>query len=107
MATLGIVDKDRAKTVILRLDQVPAMDATGLVALESVLAQLRKRGCMAVIVGCSRSPNASVTNAHIEDVPGQLLLRPDLASALRDTGHGEPVAPPASPAASEVRLEAA
>jgi sulfate permease, SulP family len=93
MATLGIVDKDRAKTVILRLDQVPAMDATGLVALESVLAQLRKRGCMTVIVGLQPQPKRVVTNAHIEDVPGQLLLRPDLDSALRDTGYPAPSTP--------------
>jgi SulP family sulfate permease len=43
MATLGVVDT--AKTVILRMNGVPMMDATGLVALESALAQLSKQRC--------------------------------------------------------------
>jgi SulP family sulfate permease len=82
MATLGIVDK--ATTVILRLDAVPAMDATGLVALESALAQLQRRGCLTIITGLQPQPRRVLANAHIADKPGVLLLRDDLETALTE-----------------------
>jgi sulfate permease, SulP family len=82
MGTLGIVDK--ATTVILRLDGVPAMDATGLVALESALAELHRRGCLTIITGLQDQPRRLLENAHITDQPGKVLLRPDLEAALAD-----------------------
>jgi SulP family sulfate permease len=80
MATLGIVDN--ARTVILRLDQVPAMDATGLVALESALRELDRRGCKTIITGLQPQPRRVLENAQVVERPGRLLLREDLASAL-------------------------
>jgi SulP family sulfate permease len=82
MGTLGIVDK--AQTVILEMDQVPAMDATGLVALESALAQLHKRGCLTVITGLGTQPRRVLANAGISDRPGTLLLRDNLQVALAE-----------------------
>jgi SulP family sulfate permease len=80
MAALTIVGAARA--VILRMEQVPAMDATGLVALESALAQLRKSGCLTIITGLQPQPRQLLANAHITDRPGTLLLRDDLKAAL-------------------------
>jgi SulP family sulfate permease len=80
MAALGVVDK--ATAVVLRMDGVPAMDATGLVALESALAELHKRGCLTIITGLQPQPRRVLGDAHIEDRPGQLLLRQDIAAAL-------------------------
>jgi SulP family sulfate permease len=82
MGTLGIVDK--ARTIILEMDQVPAMDATGLVALESALAQLHKRGCLTVITGLGAQPRRVLANAGIVDRPGSLLLRDTLQVALAE-----------------------
>jgi SulP family sulfate permease len=82
IGALGLFEK--ARTVILELDQVPAMDATGLVALESALAMLKKRGCLVVIAGLQEQPRRLLAHAGIADQPGVLLLRPDLQTALRD-----------------------
>jgi SulP family sulfate permease len=82
IGTLGVVDT--ARTVILEMDQVPAMDATGLVALESALAQLHKRGCLTVITGLGEQPRRVLANAGIADRPGTLLLRDTLQVALAE-----------------------
>ena len=47
MSTTGVV-ADSTRTMILRMGNVPSMDATGLVALESALDQLQKRGCRTI-----------------------------------------------------------
>jgi SulP family sulfate permease len=80
MAALSIIDK--AHAVVLRMDQVPAMDATGLVALESALAELRARGRLTVISGLQPQPKRVLGNAHIGDRPGELLIRDNIDSAL-------------------------
>jgi SulP family sulfate permease len=82
MAALGIVD--RARAVVLRMDGVPVMDATGLVALESALAELHKRGALVVITGLQPQPRALLANAGIVDRPGQVLVRRDIAQALQE-----------------------
>jgi SulP family sulfate permease len=88
MATLGVVDT--ARTIILEMDQVPAMDATGLVALESALAQLEKRGCLTVITGLGSQPRRVLANAGITDRPGTLLLRDTLEVALTELRQAPP-----------------
>jgi SulP family sulfate permease len=80
MGALGLFEK--AGTVILGLDQVPLMDATGLVALESALAMLKKRGCLVVITGLQAQPQRLLANAGITDRPGTVLLRPSVKAAL-------------------------
>ena len=44
------------KVLIVRLDHVPIMDATGLVALESAIAALTKRGCLTILTGLQTQP---------------------------------------------------
>lgn len=80
MAALGVVTADM-RAVILRLDHVPAMDATGLVALESSIEQLRRNGCFTIITGLQPQPLGVVTKAHVGDAPG-VAIRDDLISAV-------------------------
>jgi SulP family sulfate permease len=80
MATLGQVDS--AKVVILRLDQVPAMDATGLVALESAIKRLEQSRTLTIISGLRPQPSQVVHNAHIVERPGTLLLRRDVEASI-------------------------
>jgi sulfate permease, SulP family len=80
MAVLGVVG--RARTVVLRMEGVPMMDATGLVALESALAQLSDQQCLTVITGLQPQPKNLLANARIQDRPGRLMLRDDLNGAL-------------------------
>ena len=81
MSRLGAVS-GRVAVVIIRLEHVPVMDATGLVALESALSQLSKNGCVAILAGLQAQPRALLEKAQIEQRPWRLLIRPDLASAL-------------------------
>jgi SulP family sulfate permease len=93
MATLGVVDKARA--VILEMSGVPAMDATGLVALESALEQLRDRGCLCAIVGLQPQPQRVLANAGIVERPGVLILRADVDAVLQEIDPPEAHSPPA------------
>ncbi len=81
MSSLGAVS-GRVAVLIMRLDHVPTMDATGLVALESAIAQLSKSGCVAILAGLQAQPQALLEKAQFQHRPWRLLIRPDLASAL-------------------------
>jgi SulP family sulfate permease len=72
----------RTKALIIRLDHVPAMDATGLVALESSLAQLRKTGCQVILCGLQRQPAGLLARAKISEASGKVSVRPDLPAAI-------------------------
>jgi SulP family sulfate permease len=81
MSRLGGVGGSVAALIIL-LDRVPVMDATGLVALESAIAQLSKNGCVAILAGLQAQPQGLLERAGVQQKPWRLLIRPDLASAI-------------------------
>ncbi|HVV48041.1 MAG TPA: C4-dicarboxylic acid transporter DauA [Polyangia bacterium] len=81
MGSLGTI-ANRVKVLIIRLDHVPVMDATGLVALESALATLSKHGCATVLSGLQRQPSALIQRAALAKRPWRVLIRPDFPSAL-------------------------
>jgi SulP family sulfate permease len=81
MSRLGAIT-GRLEVLIIRLDAVPVMDATGLVALESSIATLTKAGCVAVLTGLQQQPAALLERAGFKHRPWKLLLRPDFASGL-------------------------
>lgn len=72
---------DRAKAVVLELDEVHAMDATGLVALESALDQLARRRILAVLAGVQEQPLGLIQRAGV-DQRGHVRLAPDLKAGL-------------------------
>lgn len=80
-AALGVVE-GRARALILRMEQVPAMDATGLVALESALASLARHRTLAIITGLRPQPRRVLENAGIVERPGRLLIREDIEAAI-------------------------
>jgi len=82
-AALGVVE-GRARALILRMEQVPAMDATGLVALESALASLARHRTLAVITGLRPQPRRVLENAGIVERPGRLLIREDIDAAIEE-----------------------
>jgi SulP family sulfate permease len=81
MASLGAI-AGRIQVVIIRLDSVPVMDATGLVALESAIAALTRQGCVSVLAGLQAQPAALLERAGFKHRPWRLVIRPDLPSAL-------------------------
>lgn len=64
MSALGGVSNS-TKVVIMRLSHVPAMDATGLVALESALGELAKHGVSTALVGLQAQPATVVRSANL------------------------------------------
>jgi SulP family sulfate permease len=72
MAALEIVASE-TRVVILLMDQVHAMDATGLVAFESALGALRRHGCLAVLSGVRGQPLRVLQKAGVVALPGVML----------------------------------
>jgi SulP family sulfate permease len=81
MGSLGAI-ADRIAVLIIRLDHVPVMDATGLVALESAIATLSRSGCTTVLSGLQSQPLALIERAGLASRPWRLVIRPDLPSAF-------------------------
>jgi SulP family sulfate permease len=104
MATLRII-ADQARVVILRLEDVPEMDVTGLVALESALERLERQKIDFILCGVQPQPRRLMRDAHLKVRFKALRIRPDIEAALRlaeeqvSAGASKVlVPPPASPA---------
>lgn len=69
-------------TVILAMQHVPTMDATGLVALESVLDRLYRSKVKVIFAGLSEELHAILERADIKRVPGKLAYAPDVETAI-------------------------
>jgi sulfate permease, SulP family len=81
METLHTVgDKDH--TLILAMQHVPTMDATGLVALESVLDRLHRSNVKVIFAGLTEEVNEILERAGIKRVPGRLAYAPDVETAI-------------------------
>jgi sulfate permease, SulP family len=81
MASLGAIGGDLA-VLIVRLERVPVMDATGLVALESAISTLTSHGCLTILIGLQPQPAQLIKRAGFERRSWRLEIRPDLAAAL-------------------------
>jgi SulP family sulfate permease len=80
MATLDTVDRD-ARIVILVMKYVPNIDATGLVAFESVLDRLNRSGRKVILAGVQPEVAEVLERAGIKRKPGMLAYAPDLETA--------------------------
>lgn len=107
MRQLQIVARGTTRVVVLELSGVPAMDATGLVALESTLRSIRAAGAIAILSGVHAQPERALHKAHIEEEAGALAYRPDIESSLALAKSLVSALPaPAPPQASSVRSRA-
>jgi SulP family sulfate permease len=83
---IGVLDQvltgDRRKVVILLLNQVPAIDATGLVGLETVLGKLRRGGHKVILTGVRPQVAGVLEKAEIRREPGKIAFAPDIDTAL-------------------------
>lgn len=64
MSALEIVASE-TRAVILLMDEVHAMDATGLVALESAIQSLKDRKCLTILSGLRSQPSVVINRANI------------------------------------------
>jgi sulfate permease, SulP family len=69
MAALSIVT-GQTRAVILLMHEVNAMDATGLVALESALEPLRANDCLAILTGVHGQPLTVLRKGHLDTREG-------------------------------------
>src|ERR1700737_376965 len=74
---------DRMLVCILDLGAVPAMDVTGLVALEGALARLRQQHVLALLVEVQPPPVKVLTKSGIVEEAGRLLFAATLDEAVR------------------------
>jgi sulfate permease, SulP family len=70
------------KVLIVRLDKVPVMDATGLVALESAISTLTKNGCLTILVGLQLQPAQLVERAGLQHGRSRVGICSDLAAGM-------------------------
>src|SRR5438270_676919 len=71
----------RMRVLILNLSAVPAMDITGLVALESALLRLRQQGVLTLITGVRPQPEGVLKKAGVQDEPGHVQFCATLEEA--------------------------
>lgn len=83
MGNLAAMAPD-VKVVVLDMSAVPAMDVTGLVALESVLRKLKARGVRVIIGGLQPQPQRVMAKARIVEAPGELRFCTSLDQAVEE-----------------------
>ncbi|HEY5939160.1 MAG TPA: C4-dicarboxylic acid transporter DauA [Kofleriaceae bacterium] len=69
-------------TMILAMQHVPTMDATGLVALESVLDRLYRSNVKVIFAGLAPEVAEILDRAGIKREPGKLAYAPDVETAI-------------------------
>jgi SulP family sulfate permease len=83
---------DKDHTYILDMQHVPTMDATGLVALESVLDRLRRSKIKVIFAGLTQDVSAMFDRAGIKREVGKIAYAPDVETAISMAiVHGERV----------------
>ena len=73
MRALSVI-ADQTSVVVLRLEDVPVIDATGLVALESALGQLHSRGATAILLGLQAQPREFLARTHLLQASHVIVL---------------------------------
>lgn len=69
-------------TVIIDLEDVPAIDATGLVALESTVSRLNRAGAKVVLSGVRAQPRRALAKAGFRDETGKLEITDNTGDTL-------------------------
>ena len=83
MAALQTVDK-AVRVVILDLRSVPALDATGLVGLESAFERLHRADVLVVLGGVQPQPLRAMARAGWADRKGRILVYSDFEHAVEE-----------------------
>ena len=92
LAAITVMERREVRTVVLDVRSVPALDATGLVALESLIKRLNARGIKVILAGVQPQPMRVLARARLAKPPGLSadlpVLRPRhrAGAALRPPG---------------------
>jgi SulP family sulfate permease len=71
------------RAVIFRMDQVPSADATGLVAMENVMAEMRRQGIRVIIVGLHGQARRAFLRGLIQAGSERPVLCRDMVKAFQ------------------------
>jgi SulP family sulfate permease len=74
MSALRTVERRKVQVVVLDMEDVPALDATGLVALESLISELNADKIKVVLVGVQPQPLRAFARAGWKDRKGRLRI---------------------------------
>ena len=70
-------------TLIVDLEDVPAVDATGLVALESIVNRINRGGAKVVLTGVRPQPRRALERAGFREETGKLEITEDADTTLQ------------------------
>lgn len=87
---------DRSRVLVLSMHKVQAMDATGLVALESALDQLARYKVTAILSGVQPQPLGLLKKAHVDERAGVLFAADDAEAMSLAGRRAGPIEPPPS-----------
>jgi SulP family sulfate permease len=74
--------EDGVRAIVLDLRDVPAMDATALVGLESALIRLNRMEVLVILAGVQPQPAAVLARADLCDEEDKLVVRESFDEAI-------------------------
>jgi SulP family sulfate permease len=74
MTALRMMEGREVRVVVLDLEHVPAIDATGIVGLESLVARLNESGVKVILVGLQGQPLHALAGAGWRNRKGRLRI---------------------------------
>jgi SulP family sulfate permease len=105
MSALRAVERRGVHVVVLDLEHVPAMDVTGIVGLESLVARLNEAGTKVILVGVQGQPLRALARAGWRNRKGRLRIfrsfERGIAVARRTAAEAEPSGAPQEPRAGQ------
>ena len=102
LAAITVMERREVRTVVLDVRSVPALDATGLVALESLIKRLNARGIKVILAGVQPQPMRVLARAGWRNRRGFLRIFRSFDRAIALARHYAP-APPALTAGARPR----
>jgi SulP family sulfate permease len=90
LAAIAVVERREVRTVVLDLRSVPALDATGLLALESLIKRLNARGVKVILAGVQPQPMRVLARAGWRNRRGKLRIFRSFDRAIALARHFAP-----------------
>nr|WP_202899637.1 SulP family inorganic anion transporter [Kordiimonas gwangyangensis] len=88
LTSLNQVDS-RIRTLVIDMSDVPSIDATAIVALQSMISEMQRKGIALVLVGLQPRIIVKLRRAGIRKAAGSLAYRTNLAHAESVVAHWE------------------
>ena len=94
LAAITVMERREVRTVVLDVRSVPALDATGLVALESLIKRLNGRSVKVILAGVQPQPMRVLARARWHNRRGLLRIFRSFDRAITLARHYAPGAAP-------------